>query len=91
MTGEIGIIKRTKHLYFVEAPALRRNKTQRWTVRSVRSGTQLGTIKWHAPWRQYCYFDDINALYSRGCLRDIAEFLEEQMVARGKTPPEEET
>lgn len=40
-----------------------------------KSGEELGIIKWHNSWRQYCYFPTVQAVYSRGCLEDINNFL----------------
>lgn len=37
---------------FVEA----KPKTQVWNVLSKSDGSVLGTVKWYAPWRQYCFF-----------------------------------
>lgn len=34
----------------------------------------LGTIKWYAPWRQYCFFPNEKSLYNQECLRDISYF-----------------
>ena len=36
----------------------------------------LGFVKWYAPWRQYCFFPDKDMVYSRGCMREINEFID---------------
>lgn len=51
-------------------------KTQRLSVTSNKGGYTLGVIKWHGRWRQYAFFPQAETLYSRGCLRDIADFIE---------------
>ena len=50
-------------------------KTKVWSCRNNRSGDELGVVKWFPGWRQYCYFPSCQAVYSKGCLDDIAEFM----------------
>jgi hypothetical protein len=50
--------------------------TERWSCRNRRSGAELGVVKWYAPWRRYCYFPTAQAVYSAGCLRDVADFID---------------
>jgi len=40
-----------------------------------KSNIELGIIKWYSPWRQYCYFPTCPAIYSKGCLDDINDFI----------------
>lgn len=62
----------SEYLLFEEGPPKPRTKV--WGV-STRHGDEFGEIKWHGPWRQYCYcIDDL--VYSKGCLRDLANFIE---------------
>lgn len=51
-------------------------KTQTFSVRNLRSGDELGTIHWHGQWRQYVYNPADFTMYSAGCLRDVAGFVE---------------
>jgi len=48
-----------------------------WCVLNKKSGDELGEVRWHYPWRQYCYFPSQPAVYSAGCLDDIQAFIEE--------------
>jgi hypothetical protein len=48
-----------------------------WSCRNNRSGEELGQVKWYQPWRQYCYFPTVQAVYSTGCLNDIRDFIEQ--------------
>ncbi len=57
-------------------------KTSVWTCENIKSGYELGTIKWHGPWRQYCFFVTAPAVYSAGCHEDIADFIRKAMEAR---------
>lgn len=50
-------------------------KTTKWSCQNKHHGEELGIIKWHPSWRQYCYFPMIQAVYSAGCLDDIADFI----------------
>ncbi len=57
-------------------------KTSVWSCRNNKSKDELGIVKWHAPWRAYCYFPNVQAVYSSGCLADIQDFILSQMKAR---------
>ena len=63
-------------------------KTSIWAVENNKSGEELGLIKWHAQWRQYCFVshshDNYSIIYAQSCLRDIADFIKEQMDKRKK-------
>ena len=63
-----------QYLIFVEVPNPGR-KTSVWECRNKNSQTVLGTVSWYGPWRQYCYFPSIQAVYSAGCLQDITHFI----------------
>ena len=51
-------------------------KTLTFSVRNRRYGDELGTIHWHGQWRQYVYNPADFTMYSAGCLRDVAGFVE---------------
>ena len=57
-------------------------KTNVYSVDSKSGGYQLGIVKWYGPWRQYCFVKD-DLIFSAGCLRDLATFIESQR-ERGK-------
>ena len=66
----------TKEYEFVRFELTERKpKTGVWSCRNIRSGEELGIVKWYGPWRQYCYFPTIQAIYSKGCLSDINDFI----------------
>jgi hypothetical protein len=57
-----------------------RKKTQLYSVRKDSStglAEHLGLIKWNGAWRQYCFFPDLETLWSSGCLQGIIDFLTE--------------
>lgn len=71
---------RYEYIHFVKIQD--KPKTSVWSCRNNRSGRPLGIVEWYSPWRQYCYTDCSpilagHAVYSRGCLADIAAFLAE--------------
>lgn len=45
-------------------------------------GYCLGTIKWHGPWRQYCFFPNGETIFSGDCMRYIIDFIKELMEKR---------
>lgn len=51
-------------------------KTQVYKCINNSSQNELGIIKYYPAWRQYCYFPTIQAVYSKGCLEDINNFIE---------------
>ena len=51
-------------------------KTSVWSCQT-RGGDELGQVKWYGPWRSYCYFPTQQAVYSDGCLKDIADFIKQ--------------
>lgn len=65
-----------QYIKFVEVE--KKPKTSVWSCRNRSDGYELGEVKWHGPWRQYCYFPSGPAVYSKGCLEDIAHFMEAQ-------------
>ena len=50
----------------------------------------LGYVKWYAPWRQYCFYpeiespDRIGCIYANSCLTDITNFISKLMSERSK-------
>ena len=66
----------TKYEYLTfEKTAQQPPKTSAWECKNAKSGTVLGIVKWYGPWRQYCYFPTVQAFYSAGCLKDVAQFI----------------
>jgi hypothetical protein len=47
-------------------------KTKRLVIVSKRHLMILGEIKWHGPWRQYCFFPSpAHTVWNKGCLDDV--------------------
>ena len=57
-------------------------KTNIWDVVTSEGNKKLGIIKWFGRWRKYSFFPLSDTVYENNCLKDIAEFIEEQMRKR---------
>jgi hypothetical protein len=55
-------------------------KTLTWEVDN--KGDWLGVIRWHTGWRQYIFDPASDSIYSAGCLRDLAAFLDKVKTER---------
>lgn len=66
---------RTEYVYLTFVKVESTSKTEKYMCLNKKSGGQLGEVKWYGAWRQYCYFPLVQAIYSSGCLNDIADFL----------------
>jgi hypothetical protein len=54
-------------------------KTRIWTVHPTQGrNANLGEVRWYAPWRRYAFYPTVNSVFEEDCLRDIADFCEEQ-------------
>lgn len=58
-------------------------KTAVYRVES-KDGDVLGTVKWCAPWRQYCYFPVSEIIMARSCLKELCDFIQKLMDNRKK-------
>lgn len=53
-------------------------KTKRFWVKPKDSDDTLGYISWYGRWRKYCFFPNGDTVYEWDCLRDIADFIEQE-------------
>lgn len=65
-------------MYAVEEKVKKGLKTKRWSIRNKTSRGLLGTVKWHGPWRDYCFYPELGAFFNSKCLDEIQEFLEQE-------------
>jgi len=63
-----------------------KHKTSTFNIRGKATGFALGQIKWHGPWRQYCFFPSAETVFNKGCLSDINHFIDQLMDARKGNP-----
>jgi len=69
-----------KWVRFEALPRFVGRKTDIWQVLEG-NGAILGEVRWWGPWRQYTFQPRGGTTYERRCLRDIADFCEEQTTA----------
>lgn len=55
-------------------------KTHKFAVINQYNGSLIGYVKFYAHWRQYTFFP-LNCILNKDCLREIAEYCEEQTSA----------
>ena len=67
----------SKWTYMKEMPNEGR-KTKIFSVRAKEDDTFIGLVKWFGAWRKYCFFPIENTVFEQDCLRDIAQFIEEE-------------
>lgn len=69
-----------KYIYFEvieEKP-----KTKVWAIFDKTCLSQQGIIKWYGSWRQYCFFPEVETVWSTGCLQDVIDFIEKEKRTR---------
>ena len=64
----------------------RKRKTNVWGVSNALTNDALGEIKWHAPWRRYCFFPAGMLCADVGCLLEISNFMSRAMLDRKQFP-----
>jgi hypothetical protein len=68
-----------KYIKFEQWPAVAwTGKTSKWQcVANSDCSVSLGAVRWEGGWRQYVFWPDDCCMFSNGCLRDIADFLDQ--------------
>lgn len=69
------IVKKYKYICFElkeEKP-----KTKVYNCINNKSSYVIGQIKWFPSWRQYCFYPFGYTVFSKGCLNDITDFINE--------------
>ena len=64
-----------EYIHFIEIE--QKPKTKVYSCRNNRSGEELGLVKWFPSWRQYCFYPVSDIILSKGCLKDIQNFIEQ--------------
>lgn len=75
----------TKWLLITRNPPIPGRKTHTYRVVSMSKGILLGEVKWHGPWRQFCFFPEDGTLWNSDCLATIQDFLAELKAQRKRT------
>jgi hypothetical protein len=64
-----------RYIRFVKQPEGKSRNTDIYSCRTNATDTEIGIVEWYKAWRRYCYFPTTQAVYSAGCLKDIADFI----------------
>lgn len=64
--------------------AEKKPKTNVYSVLSKNNGDILGRIYWYSPWRQYIFHPAPQSIWSRGCLKQVMDFIQKLMDERKK-------
>jgi hypothetical protein len=68
-----------KHIRFSDSRPSKSGKTKIWLVVSKYDISDfLGEIRWFGRWRCYAFYPMPTTVFEKTCLRDIANFCEEQ-------------
>lgn len=59
-------------------------KTKVFLVKTISDKEKIGCIEWSCGWRQYCFYSDLQTLWSSGCLKQVYEFIDKLMEDRKK-------
>lgn len=73
------------NLNFIFLERSKSGLTSVWEVRSAHTDVLLGYISWYASWRRYTLQAVNSTIYDSVCLKEISEFLDEQMELRKQT------
>ena len=70
-----------KWIRFVYIGTSPSGKTKKWEVRAKEDEIIVGYITWYGRWKGYVFSaTDEYTIFEKTCLRDIANFIEEQTV-----------
>ncbi len=72
----------SKWITFEEFGRSTTGKTVVWEVVEKASQGVLGEVKWFGRWRCYGFFPKLETVFEQQCLRDIADFCEQQTRAQ---------
>lgn len=64
------------HIYFRLATQ-QNPKTSIWDVVAKDGDIVLGQVRWFGRWRGYAFFPGTQMVFERVCLREIADFIEQ--------------
>lgn len=68
----------SKWIDFKLQPKNPERKTNLWVVYTKDGRMDLGHVEWFSRWRCYVFFPSMDTVFERDCLRDIANFIEQQ-------------
>ena len=51
-------------------------KTGVWDVWNISQDCIIGEVRWHPAWRRYCFFPEVETVFSDRCMIKIGERIE---------------
>jgi hypothetical protein len=72
----------SSYLKFVLSQRPEEKKTDIWEITSIQSGETLGEIRWWGSWRKYVFVPNNGSIFDIGCMKEIIEFINQEMLAR---------
>lgn len=72
----------SKWIEFVKTPSSPKRKTDIYRIKTKDGLHFLGEIRWHAPWRKYCFYPCPSTIFETQCLKDIIAFINYLMAER---------
>lgn len=79
------ILKETRYLSFIVKE--HKPKTKVVAVVNKTHQQEIGVIRWHSPWRQYCFFPHSQTIWNKACLDDINTLITEITPVKTKPKP----
>jgi hypothetical protein len=73
-----------KYIDFFWTAWSRTGKTKQWIVQNRENQTVLGHITWFGRWRKYVFEPDEDMVFEETCLRDIAQFIQQETTYQRK-------
>jgi hypothetical protein len=75
----LDVVSKGTHIQFLDAGFSDTGKTHIWDVATIEDKEDLlGEIRFAAGWYCYAFFPSPKTQYEKTCLREIADFCEEQ-------------
>jgi len=69
---------------FVEVNLRDGRKTSVWAVLTIDGTKNLGHVSWYPAWRKYSFYPNPQTVFEWQCLRDIAEFCQDNTAHHNK-------
>ena len=65
------------YLTIIKAGLSESGRTRIWSILSDE-GVTIGSVSWFGRWRCYAFFPCMGTVFERHCLRDLADFCEQE-------------
>ncbi len=75
-------VYRNYKYFWVQEQKISGRKTAIYRIESRSRGGTLGTVKWYAQWRAYCFFPTMGTVWNISCLDDVNSLIQDLMDAR---------